>query len=67
MKTEYNFEVIDASRPVKRVATALRQSVRKVIDLEPLPVSEPAVKEPVSVEAEEKAGVDARAAATKSP
>ena len=66
MKTEYNFEVIDASRPVKRVATALRQSVRKVIDLDPLPVSEPAIKEPAKAD-EEEAGVDVRTAATKSP
>src|SRR6185436_9486976 len=32
MKTEYNFQIIDASRPVRRVATSLRQLVRKVVD-----------------------------------
>jgi dTMP kinase len=67
MKTEYNFEVIDAFRPVKRVATALRRSVKKVIDPDPLTVSEPAAKELAKAEAKEKAGGDARIVATPSP
>src|SRR6185436_2403193 len=50
MKTEYNFQIIDASRPVRRVATSLRQLVRKVVDLDPLPVAEPAAKEPAKAE-----------------
>ncbi|HEX3145575.1 MAG TPA: hypothetical protein VHQ64_16495 [Pyrinomonadaceae bacterium] len=67
MKTEYNFQVIDASRPVKRVATSLRQLVKKVVDLDPLPLAEPAVKEPAKAEVKESAGVDGRASATKAP
>ena len=67
MKTEYNFQIIDASRPVKRVATALRQLVKKVVDLDPLPLAEPAVKEPAKAEVKESTGVDTRAAATKAP
>jgi dTMP kinase len=67
MKTEYNFQVIDASRPVKRVATSLRQLVKKVVDLDPLPVAEPAGKEPAKAEVKENAGADSRAAATKTP
>ena len=67
MKTEYNFQVIDASRPVKRVATSLRQLVKKVVDLDPLPVAEPAGKEPAKAEVKENAGVDSRAAAPKAP
>jgi dTMP kinase len=67
MKTEYSFQVIDASRPVKRVATALRQLVKKVVDLDPLPLAEPAGKEPVKGEVKENAGIDNRAAATKAP
>src|SRR5436305_12583851 len=45
MKGEYNFQVVDASRPVKRVATALRSSVKRLIETEPLSV-ESAAKEP---------------------
>jgi dTMP kinase len=67
MKTEYDFQVIDASRPVKRVATALRQLVKKVVDLDPLPVTDPAGKEPAKVEVKENAAVDTRAAAIKTP
>jgi len=67
MKTEYNFEVVDASKPVKRVATALRRSIKKLIDVEPLAVAEPQVKEAVKVEPKTKATVDGLAAMTKSP
>ena len=67
MKTEYNFQIIDASRPVRRVATSLRQLVRKVVDLDPLPVAEPTGKEPAKAEVKETAGTDTRAAATKAP
>jgi hypothetical protein len=35
MSGEYGFKVIDASRPVRRVATALRRSVLRVIEDEP--------------------------------
>ncbi len=35
MSGEYGFEVIDASRPVKRVASGLRRSIAKVIEDEP--------------------------------
>jgi hypothetical protein len=52
MKTEYNFEVIDASRPVKRVATALRQSVRRLVDIDPISAVE--TREAVKVETLEK-------------
>jgi len=67
MKTEYNFQVIDASRPVRRVATSLRQLVKKVVDIEPLPVAEAAGKEPAKAEVKDNAGADSRAAATKTP
>src|SRR5262249_33267330 len=35
MSGEYGFQVIDAARPVRRVAAELRRSVRRVIDDEP--------------------------------
>ena len=65
MKTEYSFEVIDASRPVKRVATSLRQSIKKVVDIEPMTVSEPPLKE--AAKPEPKSSAELRAAATKAP
>jgi hypothetical protein len=36
MSGEYGFHVIDASRPVRRVAAELRRAVAKVIEEEPL-------------------------------
>src|SRR5438552_14424107 len=36
MRGEYNFEVVDASRPVKRVATSLRNSIKRLIEIDPL-------------------------------
>ena len=69
MKTEYNFEVIDAAKPVKRVATALRRSIRRLIEIEPAtaPPVEVTSKEPVKTEAKEKPAVDNRSAAVKPP
>ncbi len=63
MKTEYSFEVIDASRPVKRVATSLRQSIKKVVDIEPMTVSEAPLKD--GAKPEPKSSADLRPAATK--
>jgi len=67
MKTEYNFEVVDASRPVRRVATALRRSIKKVIDLEPSAPVEASVKEGAKAEPKDKANVESRSAAAKAP
>lgn len=67
MKTEYNFEVIDASSPVKRVATALRRSIRKLVDIEPAAVVETAAKEPAKAEPKEKPALDSRSATQKPP
>jgi dTMP kinase len=53
MSGEYGFEVVDASRPVKRVATALRKSISRVIDDEP--VTAPTAREIVKTEMREKA------------
>jgi dTMP kinase len=54
MKTEYNFELIDASNPVKRVATALRRSVRRLIESDQIAVVETPAKEAASVEPKDK-------------
>ena len=69
MKTEYNFEVIDAAKPVKRVATALRRSIRRLIEIEPTtaPPAEVTSKEPVKAESKEKPVVDNRSATVKTP
>src|SRR6185369_16737065 len=54
MKTEYNFELIDASNPVKRVAAALRRSVRRLIEVDQIPVVETPAKESARVELKDK-------------
>ncbi|HMH43069.1 MAG TPA: hypothetical protein VK557_06275 [Pyrinomonadaceae bacterium] len=53
MKGEYNFQVVDASRPVKRVATTLRGSIKRLIEREPLATGS-AAKETVKNDAREK-------------
>jgi len=53
MKGEYGFHEIDASRPVRRVAAALRRSVRRVIEEETGTVAATG-KESVKVEPAEK-------------
>jgi dTMP kinase len=53
MSGEYGFEVVDASRPVKRVATTLRKSISRVIDDEP--VTAATAREIVKTETREKA------------
>ena len=40
MKGEYNFEVVDASRPIKRVATALKRSIKRLVESEPITSAE---------------------------
>lgn len=55
MSGEYGFEVVDASRPVKRVATALRRSISRVIEDEPATGSSIIVTEGTKTEAREKA------------
>jgi dTMP kinase len=40
MKGEYNFEVIDAWRPVKRVANALKGSIRRLVETDGIPTME---------------------------
>jgi dTMP kinase len=67
MKTEYNFEVVDASSPVKRVATALRRSIKRLVDIEPAPAGESISRELTKGESKEKPSPDARAATIKSP
>jgi dTMP kinase len=54
MKTEYNFELIDASKPVKRVATALRRTVRRLIESDQIPVVETPAKESAGTEPKDK-------------
>jgi dTMP kinase len=57
MSDEYGFKVIDASRPVRRVASVLRRAVSRVIEDEPAtgglaivkPTASPTVKEASSV------------------
>jgi dTMP kinase len=55
MKTEYNFEVVDASKPVKRVAMALRRSIKRLVEIEPMAAVDAALKEPAKPEPKEKA------------
>ena len=54
MSGEYGFKVIDASRPVRRVASALRRSIARVIDDESSKASG-TVKETVKIESQDKA------------
>ncbi len=54
MSGEYGFEVIDASRPVRRVATALRKSISRIIGDEPV-ITAPTAREIVKTEMREKA------------
>ena len=63
MKGEYNFQVVDASRPVKRVATTLRGSIKRLIETEPL-ATEFAAKETSKTDSKEKSP-DNRPAAPK--
>jgi len=63
MSAEYGFKVIDASRPVRRVAGVLRRSISRVIEDGPAtgglaivkPASSPTVKEASSTVPREKA------------
>jgi len=63
MKGEYNFQVVDASRPVKRVATTLRGCIKRLIETEPL-ATESAAKETSKTDSKEKSP-DNRPAAPK--
>lgn len=56
MTGEYGFRVIDANRPVRRVANDLRRKIRKVIDSDALPGS--ALKETnvIDIQAKSKSG-----------
>ncbi len=54
MSGEYGFQVIDASRPVRRVATALRKSISRIIGDEPV-ITAPTAREIVKTEMREKA------------
>jgi len=56
MKGEYGFHMIDASRPVRRVAAELRRSVAGVIDDEAAAAS--AVKPGPKPDSSEKAKID---------
>lgn len=67
MKTEYNFEVVEASSQVKRVATALRRSIKRLIDIDPSSAIETTVKEPARAETKEKPAAESRSATIKSP
>jgi len=48
MTSEYGFDVVDASRPLRRVAARLRRSISKVIEDEPATGSAPTIKSPGS-------------------
>jgi dTMP kinase len=65
MRGEYNFEVIDASRPVKRVATALRNSIKRLVETEPAAPAETGLKEVPKTEAREKTPTESRPVLTK--
>jgi len=54
MSGEYGFQVIDASRPVRRVATELRKSISRMIDDESV-ITAPTDREIVKTEMREKA------------
>lgn len=64
MSREYGFNVIDASRPVKRVANALRKSISRLIKEEPITGRIAGQKESAKTERQEEvksgAGVIAR-------
>src|SRR6266576_1580820 len=64
MKAEYNFEVIDASNQVRRVAAALRRSIKRLVEIEPAaaPAVEATSRESAKAEPKEKPALDSRAA-----
>lgn len=53
MSGEYGFKVIDASKPLKRVATALRKSIKRIIESDPV-VAEAAAVDAAKAAASEK-------------
>ena len=57
MRSEYGFHVIDASRPVRRVAHDLRRAVARVIGEDPV-TGVSTAKETAKVEPSEKAKTD---------
>ncbi len=63
MTGEYGFHVIDASRPVRRVAADLRRAVARVIEEEPGTSGEESVK----VESPEKIKLSGLPALKESP
>jgi len=44
MSREYGFQTVDASKPIRRVANALRRSISKIIEEEPATISPEQVK-----------------------
>ncbi|MDX6404799.1 MAG: hypothetical protein QOH70_2254 [Blastocatellia bacterium] len=62
MSGEYGFEVVDASRTVKRVAGGLRKSISRIIEDEPGIEAVTAVKETAATETQDKlkAGAEPR-------
>jgi dTMP kinase len=48
MSGEYGFHVVDASRPIKRIAVALRRSIARLIQEAPPQIAEAATPAPVS-------------------
>ena len=65
MRGEYNFVVIDASRPVKRVALALRNSIKRMIETESAAPVEPGLKEVPKPEIKEKTTTERRPVLTR--
>jgi hypothetical protein len=65
MQGEYNFKVIDASRPVKRVAAALRNSIKRLIETEPAAPAETALKEVPKTEPKDKLPTESRPVLSK--
>src|SRR6185503_2345673 len=57
MSREYGFQTVDASKPIRRVANALRRSISKIIEEEPATISPEQVKaKPVAPAAAAKPG-----------
>jgi len=67
MQGEYNFKVVDASRPVKRVANTLRNSIKRLIETEPPATAESGLKEVPKPEPKERTASESRPVITKPP
>ena len=60
MSGEYGFQVVDASRPVGRVASALRRSIARLIEYEPATGTTPADQSTGSKPVKERSSTESR-------